>query len=165
MLAPAGCLHECEFRRLHSLPFFKSDRKLLLVAGFATISTSSLDSSANMSLWSVRAVTNSFLLAPEVCLCEFARVDGLPSSKASKWPKWFYLEVEHWRRHSWRSVVKSYKPRSWFILWQTTVFDQSARGFYHDYVIKPINLRMMLSKLFHDITVCDLVTCTWWPLR
>ena len=42
------------------LPFFNSDRKLLLVAGFTTISTSSLDSSANMSLPSV-AVINGFL--------------------------------------------------------------------------------------------------------
>ena len=75
------------------LPFFDSDRKQLLVVGFATISTSSLDSSANLSLSSV-AVINGFLLAPEVCLCEFARVDGLPvfpfrwQTEAARRPKY-----------------------------------------------------------------------------
>ena len=49
------------------LPFFDSDRKQLLVVGFTTISTSSLDSSANLSVSSV-AVISGFLLAPEVCV-------------------------------------------------------------------------------------------------
>ena len=49
------------------LLFFNSDRKQLLVVGFATISTSSLDSSRNLSL-SFVAVINGFLLAPEVCV-------------------------------------------------------------------------------------------------
>ena len=128
------------------LPSFNSDRKLLLVAGFATISTSSLDSSANMSLSSV-SVINGFLLTPEVCLCEFARVDGLPV-----FPFPWQTEAARRRKHqndrndfiskssngdaihdvAW---LKSYKPRSWFILSQTTVFGQSARSFYRDYVI------------------------------
>ena len=98
------------------LPFFDSDRKQLLVVGFATISTSSLDSSANLSLSSV-AVINGFLLAPEVCLCEFARVDGPPVFpfrwqtealvvQSIKTIEMILSEVEQWRLHSWRSVVK-----------------------------------------------------------
>ena len=62
------------------LPFFDSDAKQLLVVGFATISASSLDSSANLSLSSVAAI-NGFLLAP-VCLCEFARVDEIRQSQS-----------------------------------------------------------------------------------
>ena len=128
------------------LPFFDSDRKQLLVVGFATISTSSLDSSANMSLSSV-AVTNGFLLAPEVCLCEFARVNGLPvfqfrsQTGPARRPKHQNDRNDFISKSSKGdsirdvALLKSYKPRSWFILWQTTVFDQSARGFYRDYVI------------------------------
>ena len=56
--------------------------------------------------------------------------------KASKWPRNDFISKSS-NGDSIHDVVwlKSYKPRSWFILWQTTVFDQSARGFYRDYVI------------------------------
>ena len=131
------------------LPFFDSDRKQLLVVGFATIYTSSLDSSANLSVSSV-AVINGFLLAPEVCLCEFARVDGLPvfpfrwQTEAARRPKCQNDRNDFISKSSngdsIRDVawLKSYKPRSWFILWQTTVFDQSERDFFCGYVI-PVN--------------------------
>ena len=96
LLAPAGCLHVNFVESIASqfLPaFFDSDRKQLLVVGFATISTSSLDSFANLSLSSV-AVINGFLLAPDICLCEFARVDGPPvfpfrwQTEAARRPKY-----------------------------------------------------------------------------
>ena len=48
------------------------------------------------------------------------------SSKVSKQSKWFYLEVKQRACDSHDVAwLKSYKPWSWFILWQTTVFDQS----------------------------------------
>ena len=119
LLAPAGCLHVNFVESIASqlLTFFDSDRKQLLVVGFATISTSSFDSSANLSLSSV-AVINGFLLAPEICLCDIARVDGPPvfpfrwQTEAARRPKYqneiemILSEVEQWRLPSWLSVVK-----------------------------------------------------------
>ena len=143
LLASAGCLRVNFVESIASqfLPFFDSDRKQLLVVVFTTISTSSLDSSANLSLSPV-AVINGFLLAPEVCLCEFAGVDGLPvfpfrwQTEAARRPKYQNDRNDFISKSSngdsIRDVawLKSYKPRSWFILWQTTVFDQSARGIF-----------------------------------